>query len=133
MYWYLIIVLRKNGSAEITLASKLQARKDAAQRSSPKARKKVAPRFYSRNLRGRTVPAVEPEVETVVALKANDADNDMSPCKGSYSNGERGGGEVKSETYTIFNWTFSVPSSSNLHHLFVSAGWIWFKLSKRKR
>ncbi|KAJ4895341.1 Uncharacterized protein Rs2_22135 [Raphanus sativus] len=72
------------------------ARKDAAQRSSPKARKKVAPRFYSRNLRGRTVPAVEPEVETVVALKANDADNDMSPCKGSYSNGERGGGEVGS-------------------------------------
>ncbi|KAL0654516.1 hypothetical protein Bca4012_097207 [Brassica carinata] len=69
------------------------ARKDAS-RSSPKARKKVAPRFYSRNLRGRTVPAVEPQVETVVALKANNnADNEMSPCK---DNGERGGTEVGS-------------------------------------
>lgn len=69
----------------------MQARKDAS-RSSPKARKKVAPKFYSRNLRGRTVPAVEPQVETVVALKANNADNEMSPCK---DNGERGGMEVK--------------------------------------
>ncbi|CAN6981553.1 unnamed protein product [Brassica rapa subsp. trilocularis] len=68
------------------------ARKDAS-RSSPKARKKVAPKFYSRNLRGRTVPAVEPQVETVVALKANNADNEMSPCK---DNGERGGMEVGS-------------------------------------
>ncbi|KAG2260274.1 hypothetical protein Bca52824_079568 [Brassica carinata] len=85
------------------------ARKDAAaSRSSPKARKKVAPKTYSRVLRGRTVPAVEPssQVETVVALKANNADSEMSPCK---DNGERGGLEVGSgsnyqrEKKTVFD------------------------------
>ncbi|CAH8312949.1 unnamed protein product [Eruca vesicaria subsp. sativa] len=69
------------------------ARKDAGPRSSPKVRKKVAPKTYSRILRGRIVPAVEPQVER---LKAKNADNEMSPCKESYPNGERGGCEVGS-------------------------------------
>ncbi|KAF8103994.1 hypothetical protein N665_0181s0017 [Sinapis alba] len=77
-----------------------EVRKDAAApRSSPKARKKVAPpKTVSRILRGRTVTVVEPssQVEKVIAFKAKNADSEMSPCKDSYSNGERGGVEVES-------------------------------------
>ncbi|KAJ0250817.1 Uncharacterized protein HA466_0140980 [Hirschfeldia incana] len=94
---------RRGDNATLKRSNDTNARKDAAaSRSSPKAKKKVAPKFYSRNLRGRTITAVEPssQVETVVALKANNnnnADNEMSPCKDGYSNGDRGGGEAGSQ------------------------------------
>lgn len=80
----------------------MQAKKDAAPLSIPRARKKVTPKIQNRNLRGRTIAAKEPngQLETVFALKAKNVDNEMSPCKGSYSNGGKGGFEVKSEIYT---------------------------------
>jgi len=67
--------------------------------------------------------AKEPNVhsETVVALKAKNVGNEMSPCKDNYSNGEKGGFEVKSEIYTN-NYIFSIQSSSILYHPFVNAG-----------
>ncbi|CAH2038798.1 unnamed protein product [Thlaspi arvense] len=82
-------------------SSDTNAKKDAAPLGIPKARKKVTPKILqNRYLRGRTTAAKEPnaQLETVVALKAKNADNGKSPCKESYSNGERGGSEVESDS-----------------------------------
>lgn len=80
----------------------MQAKKFAALLSNPRARRKAIPRIHNRYLKGSTSIAKEPNVhlETVFALKNKKVDNEMSPCKDSYSNGEKGGLEVKSEIYT---------------------------------
>lgn len=79
----------------------MQAKRDAAPLSIPRARKKVPPKIQNRNLRGRIKATKETngQLETVFALKAKNVDNEMSPCKGSYSNGEKSGFEVKFEIY----------------------------------
>ncbi|VVA90140.1 unnamed protein product [Arabis nemorensis] len=91
--------IESNGKADATKELEILdilAKKDAAPLSIPKARKKVPPRIQYRNLRGRINATKETNVqlETVFALKAKNADNEMSPCKGSYSNGEKSGFEV---------------------------------------
>lgn len=87
----------------------MQAKKVAALLSNPRARGKATPRLQNRYLKGSTSVAKEPNVhsETVFALKAKNVDNKMSPCKDSYSNGEKGGFEVKSEIYTN-NYIFTI-------------------------
>lgn len=71
----------------------MQAKKDFAPLSS---RKTFTPKIQNRYLRGRTI-AARKQLETVAALKAKIADNEMSPCKERLL---KGGSEVRSEFYT---------------------------------
>ncbi|ESQ36323.1 hypothetical protein EUTSA_v10007042mg [Eutrema salsugineum] len=76
------------------------AKKDAFSFSISKARKKDTLKMQNRNWKGRTFAAKDPnaQLETVVAFQAKNAVIGMSPCKESYSNRDKGGSEVESDS-----------------------------------
>jgi phage anti-repressor protein len=116
-------IFERREKAALKRRYEIKAKKVAALLSHPGARGKATTRLQNRYLKGSMSGAKEPNVhsETVVALKAKNVGNEMSPCKDNYSNGEKGGFEVKSEIYTN-NYIFSIQSSSILYHPFVNAG-----------
>ncbi|CAD5311868.1 unnamed protein product [Arabidopsis thaliana] len=92
-------IFERREKAALKRRYEIKAKKVAALLSHPGARGKATTRLQNRYLKGSMSGAKEPNVhsETVVALKAKNVGNEMSPCKDNYSNGEKGGFEVASD------------------------------------